>query len=74
MVTDVSVRLEKLVLLPCLLLLLKVPTSDISLAAILVILSFSKHCERGIPNTRPTGASAKITEKKTNISHDFLEK
>lgn len=52
-----SIRLVKLVLLPCLLLLDKQPTSETSPAAILAILSFSKHCDSGMPNTRPPGES-----------------
>lgn len=57
MVDGVSMRLEKLVLLPCLLLLLREPTSVTSPAGIRAILSFSKHCANGMPNTRPPATS-----------------
>lgn len=63
-VVDVSIRLEKLVRLPCLLLLLRQPTSATSPAAILAILSFSTHCDSGIPNTRPPATSASKREER----------
>jgi len=72
-VVGVSVRLEKLVLLPCLLLLLKQSTSVISPAAILVILSFSMHCDSGIPNTNPpaTSVSNKVDKNFRNLYNFF---
>ena len=58
-----SMRLVKLVLLPCLLLLDRQPTSATSPAAILAILSFSKHCDSGMPNTRPPAESEIKTQR-----------
>lgn len=65
-VIGVSIRLEKLALLPCRLFLFKQLISGTSPAAILAILSFSMHCDSDIPNTRPpaTSANNKIGKKK----------
>lgn len=71
-----SIRLVKLVLLPCLLLLDKQPTSETSPAAILAILSFSKHCDSGMPNTRPPAESETRMDhfdRIENIRHDMDE-
>lgn len=69
-----SMRLVKLVLLPCLLFLDKQPTSETSPAAILAILSFSKHCDSGIPNTRPPLDDSEIKYERIKYVVDLVDR
>lgn len=63
-VLGISMRLVKLVLLPCLLLLERQPTSLTSPEAILASRSFSRHWLKGIPKTRPPADSTRVQTKK----------